>query len=83
MLSTFFIIGQILTLISYLIFWFSRFLRTKNNILLFDNISRIFAIIAFFVLGTYDGIKNTLYVILRNILGLLKTGKIKKLSLKI
>lgn len=78
MLSTFFIIGQILTLISYLIFWFSRFLKTKNNILLLDNISRIFEIIAFVVLGTYDGVKNTLYVILRNILGQATNKKDKK-----
>jgi len=65
----FFILGQILTLISYLIFWYSRFKKNKKNILLLDNISRIFAIVAFVFLGTYDGIKNTIYVILRNILG--------------
>lgn len=65
----FFILGQILTLISYLIFWYSRFEKNKKNILLLDNISRIFAIVAFVFLGTYDGIKNTIYVILRNILG--------------
>ena len=64
-----FILGQILTLISYLIFWYSRFKKNKKNILLLDNISRIFAIVAFVFLGTYDGIKNTIYVILRNILG--------------
>lgn len=69
MWSTFFILGQLLTLVSYLIFWISRFLKSKNNILLLDNISRLFAIIAFIFLGTYDGIKNTLYVILRNVLG--------------
>ena len=69
MVSSFFIIGQILTFISYLIFWISRFIQNKNNILFWDNISRIFAIIAFIFLGTYDGIKNTLYVIIRNLLG--------------
>lgn len=69
MWSTFFILGQLLTLVSYLIFWISRFLKSKNNILLLYNISRLFAIIAFIFLGTYDGIKNTLYVILRNVLG--------------
>ena len=78
MISTFYIIGQILTFISYLIFWISRFKKNKNNILLLDNISRIVAIISFIFLGTYDGIKNTLYVILRNILGQVTDKRIKK-----
>lgn len=73
----FFILGQVFTLISYLIFWISRFLKNKNNILLWDNISRLVAIVAFLFLGTYDGIKNTLYVILRNTLGQI-TNKKKK-----
>lgn len=76
--TTLFIIGQLMTLISYLIFWISRFIKNKNNILLWDNISRIFAIISFAFLGTYDGIKNTLYVILRNILGQITNKKRKK-----
>jgi hypothetical protein len=33
MWSTFFILGQLLTLVSYLIFWISRFLKSKNNII--------------------------------------------------
>ncbi len=78
MWSTFFILGQLLTLVSYLIFWISRFLKSKNNILLLDNISRLFAIIAFIFLGTYDGIKNTLYVILRNVLGQVTNKKKQK-----
>ena len=78
MVSIFFILGQVLTFISYLIFWISRFKKKKNNILLWDNISRFFAIIAFIFLGTYDGIKNTLYAILRNILGQITNEKTKK-----
>ena len=74
----FFIVGQILTLVSYLFFWCSRFKKNKKNILLLDNISRIFAIISFIFLGTYDGIKNTIYVILRNILGQITNKKEKK-----
>lgn len=73
-----FIIGQILTLISYLIFWISRFFKKKKKILIGDNISRIFAIVAFLFLGTYDGIKNTLYVIIRNVLGDVVDKKNKK-----
>ena len=34
--------------------------------MLWDNISRIFAILAFLFLKTYDGIKNTIYIIFRN-----------------
>ena len=78
MWSTFLILGQILTFISYLIFWISRFLKRKNSILLWDNISRVFAIIAFVFLGTYDGIKNTIFVIVRNILGQITNKKNKK-----
>ena len=78
MVTTFFITGQILTLVSYLIFWISRFFKEKKKILIGDNISRIFAIVAFLFLGTYDGIKNTLYVILRNILGDVVDKKNKK-----
>lgn len=78
MITTYFIIGQILTLISYLIFWISRFFKEKKEILIGDNISRIFAIVAFLFLGTYDGIKNTLYVIIRNILGDIVDKKDKK-----
>ena len=81
MISTFFIIGQILTFISYLIFWISRFIKDKHKILLFDNVSRIVAILAFIFLGTYDGIKNTIYVILRNILGQFTNEKKKKYKL--
>ena len=76
--NLFLILGQLLTLISYLIFWISRFMKEKNSILILDNISRIFAIIAFLFLKTYDGIKNTLYVILRNLLGQFTNAKSKK-----
>lgn len=69
MFFTLFRVGEILTLISYLVYWKSRFIKSKNNILILDTISRVFAIIAFAFLGTYDGIKNTMYVILRNSLG--------------
>lgn len=81
MIINFYILGQILTLISYLIFWISRFLKNKKNILLWDNISRIFAIISFYFLNTFDGIKNTLYVILRNILGQITNKKEKNIKL--
>ncbi len=81
MISIGFIVGQILTFISYLIFWISRFIKNKHKILLWDNISRVFAIISFIFLGTYDGIKNTLYVILRNVLGQFTNKKKKKYKL--
>ena len=64
-----YIIGQALTLISYIVFWVSRYMESKKNILLYDNISRCFAILAFICLKTFDGIKNTLFVIVRNVVG--------------
>lgn len=81
MINNAFIVGQILTLISYIVFWISRFIKNKHGILLWDNISRIFAIMGFLFLGTYDGIKNTLYVILRNVLGQCTNKKQKKYKL--
>ena len=78
-----FIVGQILTFISYLVFWISRFIKNKHKILLWDNVSRVFAIISFIFLGTYDGIKNTLYVILRNALGQFTDKKEKKYKLSV
>lgn len=78
MVSTFYVLGQVFTLISYLIFWISRFVKNKKNILFWDNISRVFAVIAFIFLGTFDGIKNTLYVIVRNIFGQFTNDKEKK-----
>ena len=73
-----YIIGQALTLISYIVFWVSRYMESKKNILLYDNISRCFAILAFICLKTFDGIKNTLFVIVRNVVG----NKISKQSKK-
>lgn len=77
MFLTLFGVGEILTLISYLVYWISRFIKSKNNILILDTISRVFVIIAFAFLGTYDGIKNTMYVILRNSLGQVTNEKSK------
>ena len=78
MITTFYVLGQVLTFISYLVFWISRFSKEKKNILLGDNISRFIAILAFLFLGSYDGIKNTLYVILRNIIGDIADKKSKR-----
>ena len=72
------VLGQVLTFISYLIFWLSRFKKEKKNILLYDCFSRIFAILAFFFLKSYAGIKNTLYVIVENIIGRKIINKPKK-----
>lgn len=81
MSSSWIIAGQILTFISYLFFWISRFIKRKHQILFWDNISRVIAILAFVFLGTYDGIKNTLFVILRNLLGQFTNKKKKQYKL--
>jgi len=60
------LIGEFLTFISYFVYWVSRFFKRKETILIFDNISRFIAIVAFIFLSTFDGIKNTVYVIFRN-----------------
>lgn len=66
---TFNIIGQLLTFISYAIFWISRFLNSKRKMLVLDNLSRIAAIISFICLGSVNGIMNTLFVMVRNYCG--------------
>lgn len=77
----FHIIGQILTLLSYIVFWVSRYMKSKNNMLLYDNISRGFAILAFLCLSTYDGVKNTLFVLVRNTIGQKIIDKSKKVKI--
>lgn len=75
------IIGQFLTFLSYFAFWISRFKKNKENILLWDNISRVIAIAGFLFLGTFDGIKNTLFVFLRNYFGKVTIKKKTKYKL--
>lgn len=78
-MTTFKIIGETLTLASFIVYWISRFLKKKNNILFIDIISRIIAILGFYFLHTYDGIKNAVYAIVRNIFGQLTNDKSKKI----
>lgn len=66
---TYYTIGQIMILVSYLIFWTSRTLKNKYYILLWHNISRVTAIISFFCMNHFDGVKNSAFVIVRNTLG--------------
>ena len=63
-----FIMGQIMTLISYIIYWYSRFQKKKTNMLVIDTSSRFFAFMGFLVLKSYDGIKMTLFVVARNLI---------------
>ena len=81
MVLNFFVIGQVLTFISYLVFWISRFFKIKKNMLLWDTISRLVAILAFFFLGTFDGVKNTVFVIIRNYVGKTIDNKNKKVKI--
>lgn len=63
------ILGEVFTFVSYLIYWISVFKKEKKNMLLYDNLCKIFTILAFIVLKTYDGIANTVLSIIRNIIG--------------
>ena len=58
------LLGQILTFVSYLVYWVSRFLPKKNKILIYDIFSRVIAIIGFLCLKTYSGIANSLFIII-------------------
>ena len=78
---SYFLWGQVLTFVSYFVFWISRFCKKKNDILLYDNISRVITIMAFLFLKTYDGIKNTIYVVFRNFAGQITNSKSKKIKI--
>lgn len=69
------LIGQILTFISYAIFWISRFGKNKKNILIIDNCSRVFTIMSFVCLGSLNGIQNTIFSGIRNFIGQKVTDK--------
>lgn len=62
----FIILGQALTFVHYVMFWISRYLKSKKNILLFDSVSRIVSIMGFVLLGTYDGVISSIFIIVRN-----------------
>lgn len=64
-----YVVGQILTFISYLIFWISRYMKLKKNMLAYDNACRIIAILSFLCLQTYDGVKSTVFAMIINIFG--------------
>ena len=74
------ILGQALTFISYAVFWFSRFFDNKKKLLIYDNISRIVAIISFISLGSLNGVQNTLFVIVRNYCGQITDKKSVKIK---
>lgn len=63
------ILGQLLTAVSYIIYWVSRFFKAKKSMLIADNLSRLIAIIAFICLDSINAIQNTVFCIVRNYLG--------------
>ena len=73
--------GQILTVLSYGIYYFSRFLKEKKNIMLYDNVSKAVTILSFIFLKSYDGIATTIFTLVRNITGRAVINK--KLKVKI
>lgn len=62
----FYVISQILISIGYVMYIVSRFINSKNKMLLIDNISRIVDVIGYFCLGNINGIEHTLFGIVRN-----------------
>ena len=51
--------GMILTIISYAIYFISRFMKTKNKILIFDVTSKVVTIFALYFLGSLSGSLST------------------------
>lgn len=74
-------ISQVFILIGYLIFFISRFRKTKKLILITDNISRGCFIIGYSLLHSINSVEHTIYGIIRNVTGqaLIKQRKICKM----
>lgn len=69
------IIAQVLTVLSYVIFWASRYLKTKRQILVVDYISRFLGIIGYLIIFNFDGVKSEILALCR---GFVAYGVIKK-----
>jgi hypothetical protein len=74
------IIAQSLILIGYIVFYIGLFKKNKKNILLTDNISRLFSIAGYIVFESLNSIEHTLYGMLRNYLGQRLIGKTNRVK---
>lgn len=76
-----FMVFYILICAGYFIFICSRFLKTKDRILLFDNISRITFVVGYITGGHINGLEHTIFGIIRNkAYRLIKKDKAKKIA---
>ena len=63
---TMWLVGQILIGIGYAVYIISRFLKTKKNMLLWDNLSRVTDVVGYILFGNINGIEHTIFGIVRN-----------------
>ena len=72
------IIGNIILVLSYIVFWCSRFFKTKKQIIVVDFIQNILTIICFIVLGNLNGAEEAGYNLSNDILGFIADNKEKR-----
>lgn len=77
------ILGNILTLISYIVYWLASFFKSKKTIMWVRLISYIIAVPAYIVLQSKSGALNMLFTIIRYLLGILLIDKLTKKSAKV
>ena len=77
------ILGNILTLISYIIYWLASFFKSKKTIMWVRLISYIIAVPAYIVLQSKSGTLNMLFTIVRYLLGILLIDKLTNKSAKV
>lgn len=73
-----FYVAQSFILTGYIIFFISRFKKSKTTILITDNISRLCFIVGYIFLHSINSIEHTVYGIIRNFIGAFLTKKNKK-----
>ncbi len=64
--SAFVVLGKIILLVCYLIYWKSRLLTSKKDALIMDTTVRFIAVIAFLLQFSFTGVVYNVFCIIRN-----------------
>ena len=77
------ILGNILTLISYIVYWLASFFKSKKTIMWVHLVSYTIAVPAYIALNSTSGTLNMLLTIVHYLLGILLIDKLTRKSAKI
>ncbi len=73
------ILGYIFTLLGYISYWVGRFFKKKSIMMLTNSLSSFFYILSFLCFGSYNGVSNSVLVVLRGLCVNLKDKLNKKM----